>query len=94
MLLNPEVIVYTSRNCDDCEKVIGKLNEWEIKYEERNVSENREYFKELQGNNVYGTPAIFINGEKILGYQIRKMKQKLGIKEKPQYIDIDSMNFS
>ncbi|MYL51258.1 glutaredoxin family protein [Halobacillus litoralis] len=91
---NPEVIVYTSRNCHYCEKVLGTLEDWEIDYEERNVSENRDHFRELQRNNIYGTPAVFIDGEKILGYQERKMKQKLRIKENPQYIRTDSMNFS
>lgn len=77
---NLSVIVYTSRNCNYCEKVIAKLYEWKVKYEERNISEDRSHFKELQRQSVYGTPAIFINGEKILGYQERKMKRMLGIK--------------
>jgi glutaredoxin len=93
-LINPNVIVYTSRNCNYCEKVTTKLEEWEIDYEERNVSENREKFRELQRRSVYGTPAVFIDGEMILGFQERKMKQRLGIKEETQYINTDSMNFS
>ena len=81
---NPNVIVYTSRNCNYCDKVTAKLEEWNIDYEERNVSENREQFKELQRQSVYGTPAVFIDEEKILGFQERKMKQRLRIKEDTQ----------
>lgn len=93
-LSNPNVIVYTSRNCNYCDKVITKLEEWEIDYEERNVSENREQFRELQRRNVYGTPAVFIDGEKILGFQERKMKNRLGIKEETPYMNTNTMNFS
>ncbi len=90
---NSNVVVYTSRDCSYCEKVLDKLTEWDVEYEERNVSEDRSHFRELQSMSVYGTPATFINGEKILGYQERKLKQSLGIRD-DRFIQTDSMNFS
>lgn len=73
------VVVYTSRDCNKCDLLISKFTDWDIDFEERNISYNREYFKELQRNKVYGTPATFIDGEKILGFQEGKLKRKLGV---------------
>ncbi|MCA0972805.1 glutaredoxin family protein [Halobacillus litoralis] len=88
-----EVVVYTSRECDQCKVLISKLNEWEIDFEERNISDNREYFKELKSRKVYGTPATFVDGEKILGFQERKLKRVLGIPYESQFFH-DAINFS
>ncbi|TGB01843.1 glutaredoxin family protein [Halobacillus salinus] len=78
-MIDSKVVVYTSRDCVHCESVITKLSEWNIDFEERNISDNREYFKELQKQKVYGTPATFVDGEKVLGFQERKLKRILGI---------------
>ncbi len=74
-----KVVVYTSRDCNKCDLLISKFTDWDIDFEERNISDNREYFKELQRNKVYGTPATFIDGEKILGFQEGKLRRKLGV---------------
>ncbi|WP_082235578.1 glutaredoxin family protein [Halobacillus massiliensis] len=89
-----KVVVYTSNGCSQCEKVIGKLSEWDIDFEEKNISENKTYFKELQRQNVYGTPATFIDDEKVLGYQERKLKRIFGIQDKEQYQHLNHYNFS
>ncbi|ELK48682.1 glutaredoxin family protein [Halobacillus sp. ACCC02827] len=89
------VIVYTSNDCTHCARVLEKLSDWNVEYEEKNISENREYFKELQSKKIYGTPATFIDGEKILGFQERKLKQALKIRsDETFFVDTDSMNFS
>ena len=74
-----EVIVYTATGCPHCQKVKKQLEEWNIPYEERNVSEHREYFEELRSKRIFGTPATFINGKLILGFQPEKMKERLQI---------------
>lgn len=89
-----KVVVYTSRNCAKCDQVVAKLSEWEIDYEERNVSTNRDHFKELQNMKIYGTPATFVNQEKILGFQERKLKRALGIQSTERFVDSDMMNYS
>ncbi|KHE71617.1 glutaredoxin family protein [Halobacillus sp. BBL2006] len=91
---NAKVVVYTSQNCAQCDQVLAKLSEWDIDYEERNVSENRAHFKELQSKRIYGTPATFIDDEKILGFQERKLKRTLGISYEERFLDKDAMNFS
>ncbi|MFQ3545153.1 glutaredoxin family protein [Halobacillus rhizosphaerae] len=88
------VVVYTSNDCSNCDKLISRLSEWEVNYQEKNISENRQYFKELQSKKVYGTPATFIDDEKILGYQERKLRRTLGIPYEERFLDTNSMNFS
>ncbi|MBH0231575.1 glutaredoxin family protein [Halobacillus yeomjeoni] len=91
---NPKVVVYTSDDCTNCDRVITKLSEWEVEFEERNITRNREYFKELQSKKVYGTPATFIDEEKVLGFQERKLKRTLGIQYEDRFLNTDAMNFS
>lgn len=93
-MTDAKVVVYTSRNCMKCEQVLEKLSEWDIDFEERNVSENREFFKELQSKNIYSTPATFIGGEKILGFQERKLKRLLKVPYETSLFQTDSMNVS
>lgn len=71
------VIVYTSHGCPYCKKVKEQLTAWGISYEERNVSENKEYFDQLQQKKIFGTPATYINGKLVLGFQEPKMRKLL-----------------
>lgn len=71
------VIVYTSVGCPRCHEVKRQLKEWNVAYEERNVTESEEYFKELQSNRIFGTPATFIGSKVVLGYQEAKLQQAL-----------------
>lgn len=80
----PKVLVYISNDSKECEKVIRFLQEWDITYQIKNVNEQRGNMKELQKLGIYGTPAIFVDGEKepILGFQKNKLKYKLGLIDK------------
>ncbi|SET79806.1 thioredoxin reductase (NADPH) [Oceanobacillus limi] len=75
------VTVYISDNCAYCDKLIKTLNNWGIVFEQRNVSLNRDYMKELQEVGIYGTPVTYIRstGQYILGLQINVMKKALAI---------------
>ncbi|MEI7027042.1 FAD-dependent oxidoreductase [Paenibacillus sp. y28] len=75
--MSSSVIVYTSSGCPHCHKVKEQLQEWGLAYEERNVSEVKEYFEELQAKRIFGTPATYIGGKPVLGFQPEKMKQRL-----------------
>lgn len=76
-----EVIVYSSSGCPYCEKVKNQLNEWKIEYEERNVSLHKEYFDQLREKKIFGTPATYVNGKLILGFQEKKFKKAFGIND-------------
>ena len=78
-----EVILYSSTGCPYCEKVKDQLAEWGIQYEERNVSLHKQYFDELRAKKVFGTPATYVNGRLILGFQEKKFKKAFGMDEQP-----------
>lgn len=79
--MDNNVIVYTSQGCPYCKKVKEQLTAWDIQFDERNVSENYEYFEELQQKKIFGTPATYINGKLVLGFQEAKMKKLLNLPE-------------
>ena len=81
MMTTPEIIVYSSTGCPYCEKVKSTLKEWGFAYEERNASIHKEYFDQLKEKKIFGTPATFINGKLVLGFQEKKFKKLLGIAE-------------
>ncbi|WP_197031489.1 FAD-dependent oxidoreductase [Bacillus sp. UNC438CL73TsuS30] len=76
-----EVIVYSSTGCPYCEKVKSALKDWGIEYEERNASIHKEYFDQLKERKIFGTPATFINGKLVLGFQEKKFRKLLDIPE-------------
>lgn len=78
------VIIYTSDNCSNSEKVINKMDKWGVIYTVKNVSSNREYLKELQNRGVYGTPATYVDEQPILGYQENKLMNVLNIGDSEQ----------
>lgn len=78
-MTDQHVVVYTSDDCGQCKQLIDKLEEWDVSYEEKNVSRNHTFIKELQKRKVYGAPATFIGNDKILGFQEYKLKRALGI---------------
>ncbi|WP_404451192.1 glutaredoxin family protein [Virgibacillus necropolis] len=73
------VIIYTSDNSPDCEKLVGKMNKWGVDYIVKNVSNNSNYLKELQSRGVFGTPATFVDDEPILGIQESKLRYVLSL---------------
>ncbi|MGG1676760.1 FAD-dependent oxidoreductase [Neobacillus sp. NRS-1170] len=76
-----EVIVYSSTGCPYCEKVKSYLKEKGIEFEERNASIHKEYFEQLKERKIFGTPATFINGKLVLGFQEKKFIKLLGLSE-------------
>ena len=74
-----EIIVYTSDDCDESKKIIDYVNEQSVDYNEKSVSGDREYLKELQARNVYSVPAVFINHQVVLGFQKDKIKRLIQI---------------
>lgn len=73
-----EVFVYTSNGCTYCEQVKTFLKDNGIQFEERNVSVHKEYLDILKEKKIYATPATFINGNLILGFQEKKFNKLLG----------------
>ncbi len=81
--MSTPVIVYSSTGCPRCHQVKEQLREWGIAYEERNVSEDRTHFEELQRRKIFGTPATLIHNKPILGFQPDKLMKALGLDRAP-----------
>ncbi len=73
------VTVYTSNNCKRSDELIHWLEQKDVDYTEKNISEERAYLEELQNSGVFGTPAAFVNNQTILGFQPNRMKQELNL---------------
>ncbi len=75
-IMKAEVIIFTRKNCEKCERLTAKLDKNHIKYREVNIDTKtryREYLWELLDNSKYnknsvGVPLSAINGE--LNYPI------------------------
>lgn len=78
----PEIILYSSTGCPYCERMKQEFKEWGFTYEERNVTENPDYFNDLHEKGMFSTPVVFIDGEAFIGYRPKKMKKKLGVTDK------------
>ncbi|GAB3045403.1 thioredoxin domain-containing protein [Virgibacillus ainsalahensis] len=74
------VMIYIGDNNSQCKELLEQMEKWDVSYKTKNVSQNKNYMKELQDVGIYGTPATFIEEEDpILGCQINKIKYNLGI---------------
>ncbi|UOF92024.1 FAD-dependent oxidoreductase [Fodinisporobacter ferrooxydans] len=76
-----KAIIYTTTGCPYCKKIKEELTAWGVEYEERNVTEQPEFFNDLHEKGIFSTPVTFIEGEVFIGYRPNKMKTYLGIDE-------------
>jgi thioredoxin reductase (NADPH) len=77
----PTIVIYSSTGCPYCEKIKNELKEWGYSYEERNVTDNPQFFDDLHEQGMFSTPVVFIDGEAFIGYRPKKMKKALGVTE-------------
>ena len=80
-MTDTQVLIYISNDCSSCQKLMKKMDQWDVSYKIKNITSNDANKKELQDYGIYGTPATFINekSEPILGFQINKLKRALNI---------------
>ena len=74
-MADKEIIAYTGNECQESKQLIDLLEEYNVEYTEKNVSENRDYLKELQARSIYSAPVIFIGEQVILGFQGKKIRE-------------------
>jgi thioredoxin reductase (NADPH) len=79
----PKIVLYSSTGCPYCEKMKKEFQEWGYPYEERNVTENPDYFNDLHEKGIFSTPVVFIDDKPFIGYRPNAMKRHLGISDKP-----------
>lgn len=73
------VEIYTSDTCIQCIKAKEFLKSNNIEYIERNISKNSEDRKNLIGMGYMSIPVTIINGQHVLGFDLNRMKNLLGI---------------
>jgi len=77
--MSSDAIIYISKNSPQCTEVVDLLEEMDVDYDIKNVSLHKEYLRELQEKEIYGTPATFVRNEQkfILGYQKNRLIEAL-----------------
>ena len=73
------VEIYTSDACIQCIKAKEFLKSNNIEYIERNISKNSVDRKALIGMGYMSIPVTIINGQHVLGFDLNRMKDLLGI---------------
>jgi len=72
--------IYTTTHCPFCKLAKEFLTSHGFTFEEINVEENEAGFEEMvQKSGQYGVPVIDINGEIVIGFDIKRLKEILKI---------------
>ena len=77
--MSVNIVLYSSTGCPYCAKIKEELKHWGLAYEERNVTEHREYFNDLHTKGLYSVPVTFVDNTPIIGYRPNKMRSVLQI---------------
>lgn len=75
----PAVTVYTSTGCVYCARLKDWLNDRDIPFEEKNVSENPAHFEELHKLGIFTSPVALVGDTPVVGFRPNKMKELLGL---------------
>ena len=75
-----EVRIYSTPTCPYCKMAKKFFDEQKIAYKDFNVAEDRKALDEmLARSKQMSVPVIDIDGEIIIGYNVQRIKQKLGL---------------
>jgi glutaredoxin-like YruB-family protein len=75
------VKVYTTPTCPWCKKVKQLLSDNGIQYQEMNVAEDKAAREEMANTtHQLSIPTTLIDGEFVIGFNEKALKEKLGIK--------------
>jgi len=76
----PTVIIYSTPTCPYCQMTKMFLKQHNIAYTEHNVAEDMQAQKEMiEKSKQMGVPVIDINGEIVIGFDKKRMKELLKI---------------
>jgi len=72
-----DVVVYTARNCDDCELLVKYLDRRDVAYTVYDINESDEAFKDYKklGGNEF--PTMLVNGRMLAGFDRNEIKSEL-----------------
>lgn len=73
------VILYSSTGCGYCHQIKEDLKRWNLTWEERNVSEDPDYFSDLHDQGIFSVPVVILDGQTFIGYRPNAIKKALGL---------------
>ena len=73
------VKIYTMPACGYCKQVKRHLSKYEIPFEEINLKEDKDGQKFMNERGYTGVPVTVIKGEEVVGFDLDKIDQLLGI---------------
>lgn len=77
--MSKEVVVYTSNTCGYCKMVKEYLQENEVEYSEKNISDDQEARKKLISEGFMSVPIIYIGDEVVKGFDKKKLSELLDL---------------
>ncbi|WP_055105251.1 glutaredoxin family protein [Paenibacillus ihumii] len=72
-----QVIVYTSTNCPNCQRIKSFLGEKGVAFEERNVQRNKEFAQQAWDMGIRVVPVTVIGEHRILGLNAAQLEKAL-----------------
>jgi len=80
-MIEKQVKVYSTPTCPWCKKTKQFLEANGVKFQDLNVAENKTARDEmLSATHQMAVPTIAVDGEYIIGYNEKALKEKLGLK--------------
>jgi adenosylhomocysteine nucleosidase len=77
--LAPAVIVYSTKNCIDCDMVKQWLTAKGVPFEVRDVMTSRAYQEEVERFGFMGVPVTVVGDKAVKGYQPEELEKLLGL---------------
>jgi glutaredoxin len=74
-----ETIVYTQPGCPACHRETKFLAQQGVEFEEKNVREDLDAMREMVRLGSQATPTTVIDGEVIIGFDLKRISASLGI---------------
>lgn len=73
------IILYSKQGCPPCAYLKGRLNKANIYFEERNTTENPEYFEEAAKLGAMSFPFTLVGDQAVIGPNISEIMKKLSV---------------
>ena len=74
-----KTIVYTQQGCPACHRETTFLAQKGVEFEEKNVREDLDAMQEMVRMGAQATPTTVIDGEVIIGFDLKRISASLGI---------------
>lgn len=75
-----KIIIYTTKSCPYCGMAKNYLSDKNITFEEKDVSNNAETFREMkEKSKQLGVPVLDIDGKIIVGFEKEAIDRELGL---------------